>query len=39
MELEIKGSGADLHKVLIQIFYQIPRYNAGQAPCPHLKVE
>ena len=34
MELEIKGSGADLQKVLVLIFYQIPRNNAGQAPCP-----
>jgi len=39
MELEIKGSGADLQKVLVLIFYQIPRNNAGQAPCPLLKVE
>ena len=34
MELEIKGSGADLQKVLVLIFYQIPRNNAGQAPAP-----
>ena len=34
MELEITGRGADLQKVLVLIFYQIPRNNAGQAPYP-----
>ena len=34
MELDITGRGADLQKVLVLIFYQIPRNNAGQAPCP-----
>jgi hypothetical protein len=34
MEFEITGCGADLQKVLILIFYQIPRNNVEQAPCP-----
>ena len=33
MELEIKGSGADLQKVLVLIFYQIPlEKGAGTLP-------
>lgn len=39
MELEITGCVADLQKVLVLFIYQIPRNNAGQAPCHLLKGE